>query len=68
MRSVTEGQRGDVDLGQCATCGHARQVESARGSRFTLCRRAAADPSFARYPHLPVRDCRGFEPERSEGA
>ena len=60
---MTDRQRADIDLGLCATCRHARQVASARGSRFTLCRRAAADPSLPRYPRLPVRDCRGFQPE-----
>jgi hypothetical protein len=29
--------------------------------RFYLCRRSADDPSFPRYPRLPVVACRGFE-------
>jgi len=30
---------------------------------FWMCERSLADPSFARYPKLPVLRCRGFEPE-----
>lgn len=28
---------------------------------FRLCRRAESDPTYARYPRLPVRVCAGFE-------
>ena len=48
-------------VGQCAACLHVRQVASARGSVFTLCRRAAGDARFQRYPRLPVAFCPGFE-------
>jgi len=48
--------------GLCATCVHARRVESARGSVFWLCARSAEDPRFPRYPRLPVLRCPGFEP------
>lgn len=50
-----------IDAGLCARCVHAREVLSARGSRFLLCGLAALDPSYRRYPSLPVRECRGFE-------
>jgi len=53
----------DIDPGLCAGCVHARRVTGAR-SRFWSCARAATDPSFARYPRLPVLTCRGFEPAR----
>lgn len=53
-------------VGLCRTCAHARQVETPR-SRFWLCRRSASDPTFERYPRLPVRECRGWEP-REDGA
>ena len=39
-----------------------RRVVTARGSRFVLCERSRTDPSFPRYPRLPVTDCAGFEP------
>lgn len=47
-------------VGLCHDCRHAREVPAARAT-YRLCRRSAGDPSFARYPVLPVRVCRGFE-------
>ena len=38
-----------------------RQISNKRGSSFFLCRRAKNDPTFPRYPRLPVLHCRGFE-------
>jgi len=49
------------DPGLCRDCRHARRVETPR-SLFWLCRRSATDPSFPRYPRLPVLTCRGYEP------
>jgi hypothetical protein len=49
-----------VDPGLCGRCVHARCTESARGSQFWQCTRAARDPGFARYPRLPVLACAGF--------
>ena len=46
--------------GLCERCRHSRQVPTPR-SVFWLCERSATDPSFDRYPRLPVRSCRGFE-------
>jgi hypothetical protein len=48
-------------VGQCADCRHVREVASDRGSAFFLCRRAAEDPTYARYPRLPVSGCSGHE-------
>jgi hypothetical protein len=48
--------------GLCAACRHAVVVTSDRGSRFVRCARAETDPSFPRYPPLPVLACRGVEP------
>ncbi len=56
---------GGVDPGLCTTCVHDRIVRSRRGSAFHLCRRSIADPSFPRYPRLPVLACRGYEPRKS---
>lgn len=47
--------------GLCADCVHARRVESERGSIFILCEKSASDPSFPKYPRLPVVECRGYE-------
>jgi hypothetical protein len=44
----------------CADCVHARRVESARGSIFFLCELSLTDPSFPKYPRLPVLSCRGY--------
>jgi len=34
---------------------------------FSLCERSRSDPSFPRYPRLPVMSCRGYE-ERQAAA
>jgi len=46
--------------GLCADCQHARQVESSRETTFYLCELSATDPSFPKYPRLPVIQCRGY--------
>lgn len=45
--------------GLCAACVHRRLVASKR-SVFLLCGLAEADPSFPRYPPLPVVACEGY--------
>jgi len=50
------------NAGLCNTCRHQRLVGNTRGSVFSLCERSREDPAFPRYPRLPVRTCRGFEP------
>jgi hypothetical protein len=50
--------------GLCASCQHARCIESSRGSQFILCWLAATDPAFPKYPQLPVAECAGYA-ERS---
>ena len=57
----------DAAAGLCATCQHARRIESARGSRFLLCARSADDPRFAKYPPLPVVQCAGYEEAATTG-
>jgi hypothetical protein len=52
-------------VGLCAHCANARIIRSDRGSIFYLCRLAATDPSFAKYPRLPVLACSGYQ-EREE--
>lgn len=48
-------------IGLCESCRHARRIESSRGTVFYLCLRSATDPSFAKYPRLPVVACTGYE-------
>lgn len=54
--------------GLCATCQHMERTESRRGSVFYRCLRAQTDASFRKYPPLPVRQCRGYQPHAAEDA
>ena len=47
--------------GLCSCCVHVKVITSDRGSRFYQCLRGLADPSFRKYPVLPVLHCRGYE-------
>jgi hypothetical protein len=49
-------------VGLCDTCGYQREVSTTRGSRFSLCNRSREDPTYPRYPRLPVLSCPGYEP------
>jgi hypothetical protein len=52
--------------GLCAHCLHVQRVRSARRVTFYyLCKRSVSDPSFVKYPRLPVIECRGYEPAHS---
>ncbi len=37
-------------------------IRNTRGSSFSMCARAKTDPAYAKYPRLPVLECRGYEP------
>jgi hypothetical protein len=52
----------DPRIGLCASCGHARRIQSDRNSVFWLCQLSATDPRFAKYPALPVLACPGYQP------
>jgi hypothetical protein len=61
-------------VGLCLSCRFSRPVTNRRGSTFYRCGRADFDPSFVKYPPLPVLRCAGFEsqvegepPSRDEG-
>ena len=47
-------------LGLCAHCLHARLIESSKGSHFLLCQLSQSDPTFPKYPRLPVLACPGY--------
>jgi hypothetical protein len=51
--------------GLCDDCRHQRLVSNTRGSTFSLCERSKTDPSFPKYPRLPVLACRGYEARAS---
>ncbi|PYX75520.1 MAG: hypothetical protein DMG78_04055 [Acidobacteria bacterium] len=48
-------------VGLCADCRFVRRIESDRRSIFYMCQRSATDPSFPKYPRLPVLQCAGYE-------
>jgi hypothetical protein len=48
-------------IGLCASCRLAQVVASSKGATFYLCTLSATDPSFRRYPALPVRACTGYQ-------
>ena len=53
-------------IGLCARCQHVKLIHSDRGSIFYQCSRSAADPTYPRYPVLPMLECRGFEEKERE--
>jgi hypothetical protein len=59
MEHDREQERRSVGL--CSDCRFAKRIESGKGSRFFLCRRSESDPSYPRYPKLPVLSCPGYE-------
>jgi len=65
MSADGEANRPRATVGLCATCTHARRIESERGSEFWLCQLSATDARFPKYPRLPVLACSGYSP--SEG-
>ena len=54
----SDWQRNEVGL--CATCVHSKQIRSDRGSLFYFCSLSESDPSFSKYPRLPVLSCSGY--------
>ncbi|MGE0135401.1 MAG: truncated hemoglobin [Dehalococcoidia bacterium] len=57
-----------IEAGLCGHCRWAQRIESARGSEFLRCRRSDDDPSYRKYPQLPVLTCAGFQTDRPAGA
>jgi hypothetical protein len=57
----------DAAVGLCARCRFGHAQPTARGAVFWRCRRAESDARFPRYPPLPVRECAGFDPARTDG-
>jgi hypothetical protein len=67
MNSHSEPMARDPRVGLCGDCRHAESVVSARGSVFCLCRRSFSDPTFRKYPAIPVIVCGGYEAEQRGG-
>ncbi len=68
VSDLAEKERERPFVGLCTDCGHARRVESSRGSPFYLCQLSASDAAFLKYPRLPVIRCSGYEPSQREGS
>ena len=47
-------------VGLCFDCVHAQLIRSDRGSTFYRCKLSDSDPSFPKYPRLPVLQCAGY--------
>jgi hypothetical protein len=62
----TSDSRQGPAAGLCDSCAFQRQVPNTRGSVFSLCNRSRDDPSYPRYPRLPVLDCAGYVRRGSE--
>jgi hypothetical protein len=54
-----------MKAGLCDTCRHQRVIRNTRGSTFSMCERSKTDPSYPKYPRLPVNECAGWQ-ERTE--
>lgn len=52
----------DLGAGLCASCVHARTIESSRKATFLRCELSFTDARFPRYPGLPVLRCDGYWP------
>jgi hypothetical protein len=63
MPTTPSDPKPSTALGLCANCLHARHIASAKGSQFLLCQVSQSDPSFPKYPRLPVLRCSGHTPK-----
>ena len=50
-------------VGLCFDCRHTRRIDSSRGSVFYRCGLSDTDPSFPKYPRLPILHCPGYVPK-----
>jgi hypothetical protein len=50
----------DRHAGLCARCLKVRRIENDRGSVFYRCDYSRVDPSYPKYPLLPVLRCAAF--------
>jgi hypothetical protein len=63
MSEVRKAPEASTTLGLCGNCVHARTIASSKGSHFLFCQLSQTDPSFPRYPRLPVLHCSGYQPK-----
>jgi hypothetical protein len=50
----------EMNAGLCDSCKHQKLIRNTRGGVFSLCERSKTDPSYPKYPRLPVKDCAGY--------
>ena len=55
------------EIGLCKRCLHSRVITSAKGRGYYLCELSKRDPTYPRYPPLPVLSCQGYEVRADEG-
>ena len=60
-----DGRRELHRVGLCLDCLYSRRTQTARGSTFYRCARSETDPSFPKYPRLPVLECAGYTQKSS---
>lgn len=46
-------------VGDCFGCSHSRTLKTKTGSAIFMCGRSEKEPSYPRYPALPLRGCLG---------
>ena len=61
MMNQGEAGRQAGRAGLCDGCRHARWIQNDRGGRFLRCGWSDIDPTFPKFPALPVRRCTAFE-------
>lgn len=66
QREHNERDNRAAQIGLCSHCRYMRQIKSDRGSIFFMCQLSATDPSFPKYPRLPVTRCAGYSPSIPE--
>ena len=50
----------ETETGLCGKCTHASIISNPKGSKFWLCNLSKVDPSYPKYPRLPVIHCDGY--------
>jgi len=51
----------EIGMGLCSECVWRREIVSDKGSYFLMCLKCNEDPSFPKYPRLPVLVCSGYQ-------
>jgi hypothetical protein len=60
-KTSSSPERDRKRVGLCADCRYAQKIKSDRGAVFYRCERSRTDPTFPKYPRLPVVQCSGYE-------